>query len=281
MVRRTWLLYLWPGAVPLILEPGWGTFLVAAAFACLFHLCLVATFVWPETWPSLVTRGAWLCLAAGWAYSVYWAVLCDRRQRRAVAPAPGEDLFPAALQAYLRGEWSRTEHILGRLLRRNPRDADALLLLVSLWRRTGRLDQAGRLLRELEKLDAARRWYAEIQREKQLLEEKRDRIAAPDRIAEAENCSSVAPPEGVRLAPPNDVHAAPHDDIQPALPAMRNSTSPAAVKRSHPEDYNHAPPEAAEIEAKSPGSTQPGSDEISSPATHFRREGSTARRDAA
>lgn len=195
MVRRTWLLYLWPGAVPLILEPGWGTFLVAAAFACLFHLCLAATFVWPEILPSLLTRGAWFFLALGWAYSVYWAALCDRRRRRAVTPSPGEDVFPAALQAYLRGEWSRTEHLLGRLLHRNPRDADALLLLVSLWRRTGRLDEAGRLLRELEKLDAARRWYAEIQREKRLLEEKRNAIAG------AEIRAPVAPPAEEPTAP--------------------------------------------------------------------------------
>ncbi|GAB4127083.1 hypothetical protein [Thermopirellula anaerolimosa] len=186
MVRRTWLLYLWPGVLPLILEPGWGTFLIAAGFAGLLHLCLVATFVWPEIWPPLVTRGAWFFLAAGWGYSVYWAALCDRRQRRAATPPPGEDLFPEALQAYLRTEWSRTEHLLGRLLRRNPRDAEALLLLAALWRRTGRLNEAGHLLRELEKWDAARRWHVEIQREKQLLEEKRIRLAT------AETC----PPAG-------------------------------------------------------------------------------------
>lgn len=193
MVTRTWLLYLWPGAVPLILEPTWGTFLVAAGFAGLFHLCLVGTFVWPEIWPSPIIGGAWLLLAASWGFSVYWAVLCDRRRHPVAAPPPGEDLYPVALQAYLRGEWSRTEHFLGQLLRRHPRDADALLLLVSLWRRTGRLDEAGRVLRELEKLDAARRWYTEIQREKQLLKEKRIEIAAeetrpgeaaPERISE-------------------------------------------------------------------------------------------------
>ncbi|MGQ9821925.1 MAG: tetratricopeptide repeat protein [Thermogutta sp.] len=192
MVKRTWLLYLWPGAVPLILEPDWGTFLVAVGFAGLFHLCLVGTFVWPEIWPSLLTGGVWLFLAVSWAISVYWAVLCDRR-RRVAAPPPGEDLYPVALQAYLRGEWSRTEHLLGRLLRHHPRDADALLLLVSLWRRTGRLNEAERVLRELEKLDAARRWYAEIQREKQLLKEKRLGMAgdethpgeaAPERVSE-------------------------------------------------------------------------------------------------
>lgn len=215
MVRRTWLLYLWPGAVPLILEPGWGTFLVAAAFACLFHLCLVATFVWPEIWPSLLTRGAWFFLAAGWAYSVYWAVLSDRRRRRAAAPLPGEDLFPTALQAYLRGEWSRTEHLLGRLLHRNPRDAEALLLLVSLWRRTGRLDEAGRLLRELEKLDAARPWYAEIQREKRLLEEKRVAIAAADVR------TPVSPPAEARKVPlQSDELESPSGDDEPASPTL-------------------------------------------------------------
>ncbi len=226
MVRRTWLLYLWPGAVPLILEPGWGTFLVAAAFACLFHLCLAATFVWPEIWPSLLTRGAWFFLAAAWAYSVYWAVLCDRRLRRAAASSPGEDLFPAALQAYLRGEWSRTEHLLGRLLHRNPRDAEALLLLVSLWRRTGRLDEAGRLLRELEKLDAARPWYAEIQREKRLLEEKRSSIAADVRTA-------VSPPAEGRKGPSqSDEFEPPSGDDEPAPPTSAASRHDGDARRA-------------------------------------------------
>ncbi|GEM_PF-1985759 len=194
MVRRTWLLYLWPGVVPLILEPGWGTFLIAAGYAALFHLCLTATLLWPEIWPPLMLRGAWLLLAGAWAGSIYWERICERRQRSG-SPSPAEDLFPKAQEAYLRGEWSHAESLLGRLLRRNPRDDDALLLLISLWRRTGRLDAAEQLLREFERLDAARRWYPEIQREKQLLAEKRAKIIGTGQG------SAVPPAEQTQSAP--------------------------------------------------------------------------------
>jgi len=66
---------------------------------------------------------------------------------------------------YLRGDWYGTERILQKLLRGEPHDIEARLLLATLFRRTQRFDEARSELRRIQKTKVAERWQAELVRE--------------------------------------------------------------------------------------------------------------------
>ena len=75
---------------------------------------------------------------------------------------------------------------LRRLFRRHPRDVEALLLLATLKRRRGRLDEARQLLQQLARRDAAAQWHVEIRRERELLRRKLEeqRLEAIQQVAD-------------------------------------------------------------------------------------------------
>ena len=59
--------------------------------------------------------------------------------------------------------------MLAALLKHDIRDIPARLLLASLLRRVGRLEEAKRQLDTLGRFEAAEKWQLEIQRERQLI----------------------------------------------------------------------------------------------------------------
>jgi single-stranded DNA-specific DHH superfamily exonuclease len=69
----------------------------------------------------------------------------------------------------LKGNWFEAECVLVGLLRCDPRDVDAGLMLATLFRHTGRLDEAARQLDSVERFDEAAKWIVEIDRERQWL----------------------------------------------------------------------------------------------------------------
>jgi tetratricopeptide (TPR) repeat protein len=79
------------------------------------------------------------------------------------------DLFLAARGEYLRGEWNKATDLLQQLLRRDPRDAEARLMLATLMRHEGEIEEAREHLRKLQRLERAGHWNEEIQREWQQL----------------------------------------------------------------------------------------------------------------
>ncbi|MFA8017385.1 tetratricopeptide repeat protein [Bremerella cremea] len=85
-----------------------------------------------------------------------------------------DQLYQSAQTTYLKGQWYQAEAVLLRLLRREPGDAEALLMLATLKRHTKQYDEAREALDKLERLDASRRWWFEIHREKQLLKEREE-----------------------------------------------------------------------------------------------------------
>ncbi|MCC9604922.1 tetratricopeptide repeat protein [Blastopirellula sp. JC732] len=91
-----------------------------------------------------------------------------------------EALFHAAQNEYLQGQWHQAEATLLRLLSREPRDAEARLMLATLYRHTQRYDAALEAIAKLTKLDAAGRWWAEIQRERRLLADRMADESEPD-----------------------------------------------------------------------------------------------------
>lgn len=84
-----------------------------------------------------------------------------------LATGPGEQLFGEAQRAYLRGDWVAAEQLLLKLLKLSDRDAEARLMLATLWRRQGRHRESLRQLEKLARLEVADRWKFEIAREQQ------------------------------------------------------------------------------------------------------------------
>lgn len=190
MVRMTKLAYLWPGLLPLTRYPSlWGG-VSCVAFATLFNLALAGTILWPELFSATARTVTWVLVAIVWGGAAGYTAVWNRRDQRRSQVDLNCDLLPRAMEQYLKGNWFETEHLLGRILRKNPRDVDAALMLATLWRRTERYEEAQRLLDRLSRLEAAAKWQLEIEREKRLLGELAQATAQQEqdnRAGEGEN----------------------------------------------------------------------------------------------
>ena len=114
-----------------------------------------------------------------WAAAVGWSIRQCRRRARCRGRTPARDSFAEALDHYLKGDYYQAEQILEGLLRRNVRDLDARLMLATLLRRTGRLDEAARQLDVLATIGRRGKWELEIEDER-------------ERLAEAETSKTTA-----------------------------------------------------------------------------------------
>jgi hypothetical protein len=171
MHRMRWITAAWPGLTQLWFAGAWWGLALGVAFAWLVNLAIVSTFIWRELIGPWERIGAWLVLVVVWALSAKLSV----RQLQGFDPRESgdaaEDLFRRAGREYLSGNWIAAEQLLTQLVRSNPQDVDAQLMLASLLRRTGQLTEASQRLRKLDATDGAEKWTAEIKRERQLLDE--------------------------------------------------------------------------------------------------------------
>ena len=171
MVRMPWVVYLWPGLASIQDRGSWFGLLVSLMFAMTLNLLLVTTLVWTEIEPFTgLTR------ITVWCGTVFlWAVICTtgwvRRDTRRTLPHSerGDDLMSEVQQYYLQRNWFEAEKRLKRMIRRNPRDVDARLMLAGVLRRSERPDAAGSQLDRIERLEGIDRWRWEIDRERRLL----------------------------------------------------------------------------------------------------------------
>ncbi len=166
-MRWNWAFCLWPGLPQLWQRGAWSGLALAAGFALCWNAALLCTLVWTEWQSVAVVRGLWLALGLFWCGTTLFSLWTGPPEPYAPLPAPEQDLFPLALNEYLRGNWFAAEGSLARLLEADPGDVDARLLLASLLRRTGRGDAARRELQRLERFDRAVKWRLEIERERQ------------------------------------------------------------------------------------------------------------------
>ena len=156
---------LWPGlpaAWMLGLARG---LLVALVYAWCICGLLLATFVWPDWVAVSLLRLLWLIAVGTWSvatvrncmYLPRLLATCDAHSSQALISAQRE---------YLRGNWFDAEASVLKVLHHHPRDAEALLLLVGILRRTQRFQPALRRLKQLELLQSAAMWHFEMQRER-------------------------------------------------------------------------------------------------------------------
>lgn len=106
-----------------------------------------------------------------------------RTSDKVADPDRPDTLFIQAQREYLGGHWEEAESLLRRRIGNAPRDVEARLLLVTMFRHTRRLDQARSQLSEMQRYDEALEWEFEADRERQLIELIEQHEAA-ERLAE-------------------------------------------------------------------------------------------------
>ncbi len=172
--------YLWPGLPQLWKRGAWSALACAGAFAALLNGAVLVSFLWTELVPPVARNLAWLAVGVVWVGSGVFAWLWDCQQTACGDAAAGTsaDAFAEALDHYLKGSWFEAECVLGELLRRDPRDIEAGLMLASLLRHTGRFDEAAGHLDRIERFEGGQKWGLEIRRERQYLNEARQAHAS-------------------------------------------------------------------------------------------------------
>ncbi len=187
MPRRTrWALLLWPGLPHIWLLASWSGLGVAVLAAGLLNVALAGTLVWSELLPEGLRTALWLGVAMVWggAGAGSWRLVSSSGTSR---EHPGRDaMFRRATEQYLKGDWLETERTLRKLLRNEPRDTDARLLLATLLRHVGRLDEALLELDLLGRLERGLKWELEVRRERELIAQAR---AEEEQQEEEENHS--------------------------------------------------------------------------------------------
>ena len=174
-----WAIYLWPGLPGLWWRGAWSGLALACAFALLLNLVVAATLVWCELLGPQRQGAIWSGFFVGWLALLF----VSRRAAPRTEASPGgpDDLFPAALAEYLRGNWLDTELLARQLVAQMPADIEATLLLAAALRHTNRFDEAREALDAVTLWDRAAIWQMEIDAEYQRLSEKENRLAEQTR----------------------------------------------------------------------------------------------------
>ncbi len=178
MPRAVWITCFWPGLAQLWLRGQWRGLLIAASFAGLVNLGLAATLVWPQWWPAPWCQAMWLGLGVSWlvmGIRSYGLVASFRDlltiNEQQVSPASQKnDYYVEAQAQYLKQNWFEAEQCLTKAISVNAYDVDALLMLIALYRHTGRTNEARQVLQHVATLERTDKWNWELAREKALLD---------------------------------------------------------------------------------------------------------------
>lgn len=165
------ILCCWPGLAALWIRGVPRSLLLAVLFSWAVCLLLLATFVWPDWIQAWIVRSSWVVFGATWLAS---CVQSHLGLRNLVGNSDDRThlAFSEAQVEYLKGNWFEAEAILLEILQKYPRDAEALLMLVGVLRRTQRWQPAMRRLEQLQTLDTAAVWQFEIRQERKFIEGK-------------------------------------------------------------------------------------------------------------
>lgn len=185
-------LSLWPGFVGVVRRGLWDQLALALLFGVFAQATLFVNFFWSDC-PSGYLRAS-ACVAFLIAWIFLGAVASGRLKRYEKSLLFDADgaLFLEAQTRYLRGEWFEAECALKSVLKKNPQDAEALLLLATLYRHIKRFSEARQTLAALEKLEAADYWAYEIGLEKKAIQSDL-RALREERLAEREQAEQESP----------------------------------------------------------------------------------------
>lgn len=162
MRGASWTIYAWPGLPQLWRRGDWTGLAVAVAFSIALNATILSTMVWTEIVAAGTSKLAWTALAVAWGGGAWFSWHICRNPSSATGPNARRDLFPAAISEYLQGNWFEAETACQQMLRDNDHDVDAHLLLATLFRQTGRFNEARRRLELLATLEGSGKWALEI-----------------------------------------------------------------------------------------------------------------------
>lgn len=172
------LLSAWPGLAQVWTGQETLGLILAGLFAAALNLALVGRFIWTDLFPPGLTlffaASAALTWFAALGYTLWWLWRCHpARHREAI-----DGLFRDALEHYLRGEWDSARKRLEALLTLDDGDADALMQLGTIYRRTGQNDMARKAFRQCRELEAGSKWRWEIDQALKALDAGNDQAIA-------------------------------------------------------------------------------------------------------
>jgi tetratricopeptide (TPR) repeat protein len=168
----------WPGLPWLWLRGSAAGLVLAIAFAVVLDAAVLTTFIWSEIVELRVAVGLWTAAAAIWIVATVSAVSAFPPALPSGRDATVDAMFIAARDAYLSRDWLSAESKLRAALELAPTDGESQLLLATLLRRVGRLDEARDALGKLARSDAGAPWRSAIVRELDLLGRRTERSSA-------------------------------------------------------------------------------------------------------
>jgi len=142
-------------------------------------------------WTELISSAVRLVLLL--AFVVFWILLacvsgfCSQKIKRRLEQDATGDRFLEAITHYLHGNWFEAEYCLKKLIRQNSQDAEALLMIATMFRHIQRYNEADEMLRELERQETSAPWYYEILLEKKALRRERTEVLAQSRMRTLQN----------------------------------------------------------------------------------------------
>jgi len=160
-----YLTLVWPGMPWLWLRGSFAGLLLALAFALAVDVAVLTTVIWSELIDFRLSLAIWTATAMVWLIAIASALTGFPPPIPLGRDAAADALFVKARDAYLARDWLAAETKLRTLLDLSPNDGEAQLLLGTLLRRVGRLDEAATALETLSRSDAGALWRSSIARE--------------------------------------------------------------------------------------------------------------------
>jgi len=165
MRAARYLTLLWPGLPWLWLRGSLPGLVVALGFAVTLDIAVLTTWIWSDLVDLPARLALWVATAVIWALATASALSAFPPPLAAGRDAESDTLYVKARNAYLAHDWLTAESTLRTLLQRDTTDGEAQLLLGTLLRRVGRLDEARAALDQLSRADAGLVWQSAIVRE--------------------------------------------------------------------------------------------------------------------
>lgn len=160
-----YLTLLWPGLPWLWLRGSAAGLVLAIAFGLAVDVAVMTTWIWTELVDFRLCLGLWAATAAVWFVATASAVTAFPPPIPLGRDAAVDGLFVKARDAYLARDWLAAETTLRAVLDLAPTDGEAQLLLATLLRRVGRLDEAAAALTALSHSDTGGPWRTAIARD--------------------------------------------------------------------------------------------------------------------
>ncbi len=182
---------LWPGLPRLWWRGDWRALLTAIGFAAALNFGLVTSFLWPQSLPSSVEGVGWVAILVFWLAAAWQGRRYLPEAGRNAGEGENQDLFIRAQGEYLKGHWYEAETLCRQLLKQSEMDVETRLMLATLCRRTGRIQEASAELARLERMDGADKWALETARERELLERAESETPDGDQTDEHSTVPSV------------------------------------------------------------------------------------------